>query len=558
MRQLVAGLAVIFATLVVIQLSGSASSALTSTVQGDTDCSGAVGEPDLIPVLSHLAEVDGGSDCDDSVLDLNCDGEADVRDGLDLLFYLESLALPTPGPGCAGIGSPAPTPVTPTPPTVTPTEPSTPTPVTETPTEEPTPTPTVCDAGVPTPTVVATIVPQPTSGPYTLFKLMECTHFTVPTDFTSVPGKPDEALISTQSGLVWRVSVSGQFQPTVAADLRDKVMRVSDEGLLSITFQPGNPDYVYVNYNTGNAYNTSEPKSGGPTDNRCDGIPAGPNPPNPKRAVVARFPYDDGAGVIDDTTQKVIMELPRPHCWHSVSQLAFDPRPGEEGILYIGSGDGGGIGSPYDDHVDPLNNLRGVVMRIRILPNGNYEIPDGNPFDDGAGPNADEIWATEFRHPWRLTVNPENGDVWAGDVGQEKWEEVNKVEPGGNYGWNKMEGYHCYPPTTPPPSQTPGPTPACNEVGTLPVVEYTHGAGGGCAIAVGYVYQGAALPELEGWLIYGDYCTGRIWALNADGPGGPIELRNTDAEIISFGQLADGELVALDKDGAIYLLVRGP
>jgi len=572
MRHVIAGLAVVFATLLVIQVSGSTSSALSPAVQGDTDCNGVVAAPDLTRILSHLADIDDGSDCNDSALDVNCDNATDVRDGLDLLYYFVELLLATPGPGCAGIGSPLPTSDTVTPSSVTSTpETTTATPVTitptvtdttTTPTQEPTPTPPVCAAGVPTPTIAPAPSPVPTApvvGAYNIFQLMECLHFAVPTDFAAVPGKPDEALVSTQNGLVWRVSLSGQFQPTIAADLRDRVQRNSDEGLLSVTFQPENPDYVYVNYNTGTAYDTSVPNSGGQTANRCDGIPAMPNPPNPKRNVIARFPYNDNTGVIDESSQHIVMEIPRPHCWHNVSQLAFDPRPGQQDILYIGSGDGGGIGSPYDDHNEPLNNLRGVIMRIRMLPNGDYAIPTGNPFADGTGPNADEIWAYEFRHPWRLAVNPANGDVWTGDVGQEKWEEIDKVVAGGNYGWPLMEGFHCYPPPpTPPPSPTPTPTePSCVEPGViLPVAEYAHGAGGGCAIAVGYVYQGAALPELDGWLIYGDYCSGRIWALNATGSGGPVELVKSVASIVSFGQLPDGELVVLDKDGRIYLLVR--
>jgi hypothetical protein len=198
-------------------------------------------------------------------------------------------------------------------------------------------------------------------------------------------------------------------------------------------------------------------------------------------------------------------------------------------------------------------------MRVRILPNGDYEVPDDNPFVDGNGPNADEIWAYEFRHPWRLTIDPATGEIWTGDVGQERWEEVDKVERGAQYGWNEMEGNHCYPPAptpVPTPSLTPTPTPVATGIGTLspcyeagmtlPVAEYPHAQG--CAIAVGYVYHGNAMPELDGYLIYGDFCSGRIWALEtSDTENPPLELVNTSVGIISFGQTADGEIVVLGK-----------
>lgn len=570
-RAALATLGIVMAIIAVMGVTRSASS--TVALHGDTDCNGAVEHPDIIPVLEHLADTSDSHGCDPAATDIDCDGHTDVTDALNLLFYFEGLPGPTPSPGCAGIGSPVATPLTPTPtpegttPPATETEPPLTETSTQTPevTESPTATPPFCPQGVPTASPGAGTPPTtPIPTAYTLHLLMQCEHFIVPTDFAAIPGHPDEALISTQAGLVWRVSVSGQFEPTLAADLRDRVMRVSDEGLLSIAFQPGSDDYVFVNYNTGTAYNTDDetnPSFGDATSNRCDGVPGVDNPPDPKRSVVARFSYTDDKLVKD--TEHVVIEVERPHCWHNIAQIAFDPN--EEDIMYIASGDGGGTGSRYDDHTDPLINLLGVIMRIRILPSGDYDVPDDNPFIGQT--SHPEIWAVEFRHPWRIAIDSIAG-VWTGDVGQERWEEVDKVEAGGNYGWNKMEGTHCYPtPTpspsiTPTPSPTPFPPPCYTGDMTLPVSEYSHSVG--CAIAVGYVYRGTAMPELDGHLLYGDYCSGRIWALDAEEASPtPIEMLNDQWAIVSFGRTSNGEIVVLAtrtiggvQTAAILQLVR--
>jgi glucose/arabinose dehydrogenase len=249
------------------------------------------------------------------------------------------------------------------------------------------------------------------------------------------------------------------------------------------------------------------------------------------------------------STENVIIQVKRPHCWHNIAQIAFDPD--DPDMMYIASGDGGGIGSRYDDHENPLSNLLGVIMRIRVTASGDYEIPEDNPFVGQSGARP-EIWAYEFRHPWRITIDSIAG-IWTGDVGQEKFEEVDKVESGGNYGWNKMEGTHCYPPSptpdpsvTPTPSPSPFPPPCYDDDMTLPIAEYDHGLG--CAIAVGSVYRGAAMPELDGYLIYGDYCSGRIWALDTtDDKPKPIELLNDQWGIVSLGRTGDGEIVVLAK-----------
>ncbi len=171
-----------------------------------------------------------------------------------------------------------------------------------------------------------------------------------------------------------------------------------------------------------------------------------------------------------------------------------------------------------------------------------YAIPPDNPFvgHDARG----EIYALGLRNPWRINFDPATGELWAGDVGQDAWEEVDRIDAGGNYGWKVTEGFHCYEPAE-----------SCNGAGLVaPRIEYSHEFG--CAITGGFVYRGAAMPELFGWYVYGDYCTGRVWAVDtasADAPAIPIA--DTGTSITSFAQDKDGELYIVTANNEIYRLV---
>ena len=186
--------------------------------------------------------------------------------------------------------------------------------------------------------------------------------------------------------------------------------------------------------------------------------------------------------------------------------------------------------------------LLGTILRLDVSTldsTGSYAIPADNPFIavQGARP---EIWAYGLRNPWRFTFDSETGDLWAADVGQNKLEEVDLIRPGLNYGWNIMEGDECY-------------ARSCDTRGLeLPIAVY--GRDDGCSITGGYVYRGSRIPSLYGAYVYGDFCSGKIWALRYDGTRvtESIQLADTKIKISSFAEDNEGELYILDLGGEIY------
>jgi glucose/arabinose dehydrogenase len=182
------------------------------------------------------------------------------------------------------------------------------------------------------------------------------------------------------------------------------------------------------------------------------------------------------------------------------------------------------------------------MLRLDVDGGQPYAIPPDNPFANGGG--RPEIFAWGLRNPWRWSFDREMGELWVGDVGQNRWEEIDVVRRGGNYGWNIREGAHCY-----------GESPCRTEGLIDPVVEYGHGQG--CSVTGGYVYRGERIPDLRGTYVYGDYCSGRIWGAPSEEPGNGTArlLLETDLSIASFGEGLDGELYVIDHDdGGIYRL----
>ncbi|MGH9566314.1 MAG: PQQ-dependent sugar dehydrogenase, partial [Candidatus Angelobacter sp.] len=219
---------------------------------------------------------------------------------------------------------------------------------------------------------------------------------------------------------------------------------------------------------------------------------------------------------------------------------------GPDGFLYFGLGDGGNEGDPFGNGQN-TQTLLGKMMRIdvnTISPGLQYGIPADNPFVAGGG--LPEIYAVGFRNPWRFSFDRSTGRLFAGDVGQDNFEEVDIVQRGGNYGWNTMEGMHCFNPPS-----------GCNMSGlTLPIVEYSHSEGN--AIIGGFVYHGTALTGLQGAYIFGDLGSGKIWKL-VEGPPDTWTrtlLANTGVTISSLGQDQSGELYALDfSNGRVLKIV---
>ncbi|MGZ4910339.1 MAG: PQQ-dependent sugar dehydrogenase [Halobacteriota archaeon] len=265
---------------------------------------------------------------------------------------------------------------------------------------------------------------------------------------------------------------------------------------------------------------------------------------NPLRSVVSRFSVSKtNVNQADVNSEEVLLQVGQPFSNHNGGQISIGP----DGYLYIGLGDGGGAGDPLGNGQN-RSTLLGKILRIDVNSASgslNYSIPRDNPFVGNNQGFREEIYAYGLRNPWRFSFDPTTGLLWVGDVGQDRIEEVDIVKSGGNYGWDIMEGSSCYSPPS-----------GCNQTGlSLPIWEYNHSIG--YSVTGGFVYRGAALPELVGSYVYGDYGSGRIWGLRYDGVNRTnSELAATGVHITSFGLNQKGELYICVYDGYIYRLQR--
>ena len=328
-----------------------------------------------------------------------------------------------------------------------------------------------------------------------------------------IPGTMNEAVVLTQhEEKVWRISLDGAFGPTLYGDLSGFVGGGGfEEGLLAFAFAPGFPtdNRVYAYYTQG----------------------------SPQPSVLTRF--NVVGGVVNVGSAQQLLSIPQPYQNHNGGQLAFGP----DGYLYLSLGDGGGGGDP-DETGQNNTDLLGSVLRIDVSGPTGYSVPASNPFA-GATAGADEVWAYGFRNPWRFSFDTYTGDLWLADVGQGWWEEVDRVVAGGNYGWDVMEGPACHEPSS-----------GCDQTGKiLPVYSYNH-SGGACSVTGGFVYHGSSMPELAGWYIYGDYCTGQIWALDVYGNKTNIQLVDVPYFVTSFGQTPNGEVYVVTPQNGIFRLMR--
>ena len=303
----------------------------------------------------------------------------------------------------------------------------------------------------------------------------------------------------------------GDASPTVFLDIRDHVESGGEKGLLGFAFSPdfARSGVFFVDYTRG----------------------------GPLRTQIASF--SSNGTVADKASEVVVLEIAQPFDNHNGGQLAFGP----DGYLYIGMGDGGSGGDPQRNGQN-TNVLLAKVLRIDVSDRTRYRVPADNPFAAGGG--RGEIWAYGLRNPWRFSFDTETGVLWLADVGQNEWEEIDIVTRGANYGWNVMEGTHCYAATT------------CATGGlTLPVAEYSHSFG--CSVTGGFVYRGAA-ADLRGVYVYGDYCSGRIWGLRSPNGAviGPVQIATSGFPIGSFAQDRAGEIYVLQYSaaGGIFRIVR--
>jgi glucose/arabinose dehydrogenase len=343
--------------------------------------------------------------------------------------------------------------------------------------------------------------------------------FTRPVDLQHADDGSDRLFVVEQDGVI-RVFAndSATTSADVFLDIEDRVRCCGEEGLLGLAFHPNFADngFFYVYYSAS----------------------------GPRRSVVARYRVDPAdPNQADRDSEVVVLEVAQPFGNHNAGQLAFGP----DGFLYVALGDGGSGGDPQGNGQN-RRTLLGSILRLDVDHPSNdraYGIPADNPFAGNTAGFREEIYAYGLRNPWRFSFDPDTGRLWAGDVGQGRFEEIDLIENGGNYGWNTMEGFHCFQPSS-----------GCDQAGlVLPVTEYSHSQGQ--SVTGGYVYRGANVPELNGRYIYADYGSGRIWALVYDGQEvvQNDELLDTSLGIAAFGVDQDNELYICSYDGRIYRFV---
>ncbi|TVQ08037.1 MAG: T9SS C-terminal target domain-containing protein [Balneolaceae bacterium] len=343
-----------------------------------------------------------------------------------------------------------------------------------------------------------------------------------PVDLQHANDGSGRIFVVRQSGIIYVLGPDQSISTApVFMNISSRVRSGGERGLLGLAFHPGYAvnGYFYVHY-------TAE------TGNQL-------------RSVISRFSVDpENPDLGDPASELVLLEFDQPYSNHNAGQIAFGP---EDGYLYIASGDGGSGGDP-DNNGQDRTNLLGTIIRIDVdntTGDLNYAIPASNPFVGNTDGFREEIYAWGLRNPWRMSFDPVTGWLWAADVGQNRIEEINLIENGGNYGWKIMEGTSCFSPSN-----------GCDTTGLiLPIWEYTHASGDGRSITGGYVYRGSAYPELQGKYFYSDYVSSNMWMLEYDGINEPVNtpLPNPGFAIASFGTDENEELYAMGhQNGQIY------
>jgi len=330
------------------------------------------------------------------------------------------------------------------------------------------------------------------------------------------PGNGD-TWVAEQKGKI-RIIRDGKLTDTPLLDLKSKMVKLNngyeERGLLGIALHP---DFktnrkFYVFYSTPSTQKSSNHKG-----------------------VLAEYLLPAN-GQIDPNSGRIILTIEEPDGNHNGGCLQFGP----DGYLYLGFGDGGGQGDKHGEfgNGQKLDTWLGKILRIDINTTSGYKVPKDNPFV-GRKDVKPEIWAYGFRNPYRFSFDKNSGELFAGDVGQDLWEEIDIIKKGGNYGWRLMEGTHCY-----------NPAENCDTTGIImPITEYSHQVG--VAVIAGYVYTGQQLPVIKNQYVFADW-TGPVFCLKKEGNAwirNRIILQNipSNAKITGLGQ---------DEQGEIYLLTN--
>lgn len=359
------------------------------------------------------------------------------------------------------------------------------------------------------------------------------TGFRAPIWIQPVDAKASHYWVVEQPGAIRDLPASGgkKDDSTVVLDISARVNYGGEKGLLGLALHPkfAQNRRLFVNYTTGE-----------------DGK-------GKTRELVTRiseFKASADFKTVDPSSEIIVLEYAQPFSNHNGGQVSFGP----DGLLYIGNGDGGSGNDPQGNG-QKMGTLLGKFLRIDVDKKDagkKYAIPKDNPFvgKDGVSP---EIYSHGWRNPWRWSFDRTTGELWAGDVGQGKWEEIDLVEKGKNYGWKIMEGFHATPGI--------GMDNADQKGLVLPVVEYPRTLGDskdlvGNSVTGGYVYRGTKNPKLAGVYFYGDFTTKRIWGLRY--AKGKLqenrEVGKAGSQLASFGEDADGELFVVGHGGTIWRL----
>lgn len=337
--------------------------------------------------------------------------------------------------------------------------------------------------------------------------------FREPIQVLSMPGVEDRLIIVERRGRVVSASKTGDAQKVILDLRNDVTTRHSEEGLLSLCFHPEFPSipicYVYRSMK------------------------------NPRRTVLSRFHWDPMLEEFNQSTEEIILEITQPYGNHNGGTVLIGP----DGMLYLSVGDGGSANDPHNAG-QRMDTMLGKILRIDvgIQSDGKpYAVPKDNPFV-GQEDVVPEIWATGLRNVWRMSFDSSTGVLWAGDVGQNAWEEIDIIEKGGNYGWKLREGRHNFSPKTDSTASQ-----SCID----PVIEYGRSEGG--SVTGGVVSRSAIFPSMDGIYFYGDYMSGRVWAAcrASDGSVHSREITGSRRHFpSSFGVGPQGEVLICSFRGS--------
>lgn len=353
----------------------------------------------------------------------------------------------------------------------------------------------------------------PTGADIELERAFSNLSFSSPVWLQQAPSDSDRWFVIEQNGVI-KVFANddGIAESDDFIDIRSRVTSGGERGLLGMAFSPDWPTNrtVYLSY-TGND--------------------------NGLKSFISAFTASEDLSELDPDSEVRLLSVDQPFGNHNGGQIAFGP----DGYLYISMGDGGSGNDPQGNGQN-INTLLGAMLRIDVSDN-DYSIPADNPFVNG--PGEPEIYAWGLRNAWRFSFDRATGKLWAGDVGQNRIEEVSIIELGGNYGWNSKEGTRC------------SAVNPCDQGPWIdPIWEYQQ-ANNNRSITGGYVYNGTQIPSLQGIYIFGDFVSGRIWGLFYDDEGEPDGrlLLETGRNISSFAEGLDGELLVIDYAGSLHRIV---